>query len=413
MTRRPELRYYALRAVMTPGFMMPVSTLYLLANDVSYGTLGFAAAVTAAVTVLAEVPTGYASDRVGRRATVATSQVLFAAYPLVLALSPTRPGTLIAFAVLGLAETLQSGAVSAWCYDALDAVGRADEYTAVAGRGGAIRFATLAVTAVVGGVLYAVEPVYPIVAAAAMGGLGLPLALSLAATGEGERHRDDDADPLSPGEALATARRFLGKSAVRGFVVVVAATFAAARAVGSFVQPVAVDGLRPLLGGVTVAGAALPETAVLGVGYALFAASASVASEHASDVRTHLGTGPTLLAGTVTIGVAFMLPLAAPILVVPAMALHRATISVVVPLKNAYLNEQLAGVGRATVLSAASLVFAVAKVPVTALSGALADRAGPVPAVAALGGFIFTVTIVMHVVGRPVHEDRPATAPAD
>lgn len=413
MTRRPELRYYALRAVSTPGFMMPVSTLFLLAHGVSYATLGLAGAVTAAVVVLAEVPTGYVSDRVGRRATVATSQVLFATYPLVLVLEPNRPGTLVAFAVLGLAETLQSGAVSAWCYDALDAAGRADEYTAVAGRGSALRFATLAVTAVAGGLMYAVEPEYPIYAAVAMGALGVVFAASLSATGEESASAADHGGPLGPREAVRVVREFLWSPQVRAFLVVVAATFAAARSVRAFVQPVAVDGLDGLLAGASVAGHAVPETAVLGVAYAGFGAVASVASERASNVEAALGTGPTVLAATVVSGSVMLLPLLHPVLVLPAMFCHRGAASVLVPVKNAYLNDHIDGVGRATVLSGASLVVGVGKIPVTIASGALGDAAGPIVAIAALGGFVLAVTLGVHALARPVGGGARRPTPAD
>lgn len=419
MTARPERRYYALRAVSTPGFMMPVSTLFLVANGVSYATLGLAGAVSAAVIVLAEVPTGYVGDRLGRRATVALSQFLFAAYPLVLVLEPNRAGTLTAFAVLGLAETLQSGAVSAWCYDALDAAGRADEYTAVAGRGSAIRFATLAVTAVVGGLLYGVQPEYPIYAAVAMGGFGVVFAASLSATGESadrsDAGTDADADggPLGPLEALGVVREFLWSREVRAFLVLVAGVSAAARSIRAFVQPVAVSGLEPLLAGASIAGYAIPETAILGVAYAGFGVVASVASDRASDVEAALGTAGAVFAVTLLDGAVMLLPLLDPVLILPAMALHRGLVSVFAPVKNAYLNEQIDGVGRATVLSAASLVMGLAKVPVTIGSGVLGDAAGPVVAIAALGVLLLTLTVGVHALTRPVVEGEARPAPAD
>jgi MFS family permease len=506
MVARPERRYYALRAVSTPGFMVPVLTLFLVENDVSYATLGLAGAVTAAVVVLAEVPTGYVSDRVGRRATIATSQALFAATPLVLVTWPNRPGTLAGFAILGLAETLQSGAVSAWCYDALDAAGRADEYTAVAGRGSAIRFATLAATAVLGGLMYAVHPTHPIYAAAIMGTLGIGFALSLSPTGE-ETHRkrgesaaddteaDDPAaddteandpgptnpeaddpgptnpeaddpgptnpeaddsgatnpeaddsgatnpeaddsgatnpeaddpgptnpeaddsgatDPLGPREALVIVREYLWRPEVRWFLVIVAGVFAVGRSVKAFVQPVAVDGLEPLLAGVSVAGYPVPETAVLGVAYAGFAVAASVASEHANAIAARLGTARTVLAVTLIDGVVLLAVFAGPILVIPVMFVHRGAVSVLVPVKNAYLHEHVEGVGRATVLSATSLVVGLAKIPVTTASGVLGDVAGPTVAIAALGGFVLLVTIAVHAVATPVLTPTTEPAPAD
>lgn len=440
MVARPERRYYALRAVSTPGFMVPVLTLFLVANDVSYATLGLAGAVTAAVVVLAEVPTGYVSDRVGRRVTIATSQLLFAATPLVLVTWPNRTGTLTGFAILGLAETLQSGAVSAWCYDALDAAGRADEYTAIAGRGSAIRFATLAATSILGGLMYAVHPTHPIYAAASMGVLGIGFALSLSPAGE-EHHRsreasserdhadgdfdgsdnavdgsnDDvaDSDPLGPREALVIVREYLWQPEVRWFLVIVAAAFAVGRSVKAFVQPVAVDGLEPILADVAIAGYGVPETAVLGLAYAGFAVVASVASEHAHAIASRLGTARTVLVVTVVDGTVLLAVLASPVLVIPVMFVHRGAVSVLVPVKNAYLHEHVQGVGRATVLSATALVVGLAKIPVTIASGVLGDVAGPTVAIAALGGLVLVVTVAVHAVSTPIVTESAEPAPAD
>lgn len=415
MRARPERRYYALRAVSTPGFMVPVLTLFLVHHGVSYATLGLAGAVTAAVVVLAEVPTGYLSDRVGRRATIATSQGLFALNPLIIVTAPNRTGTLVAFAVLGLAETLQSGAVSAWCYDALDAADRSEAYRAVASRGSAIRFATLAVTAILGGLMYAVEPSHPIYAAALMGVLGVGFALSLDASGEEHTSRSTGVvdDPLGPREALTIAREYLWLPEVRWFLVIVATAFAVARSVKAFVQPVAVAGLEPLLAGVTVAGYPIPETAVLGVAYAGFAATASVASEHADAIATRLGTARTVLVVTVVDGAVMLAVLIHPVLVLPLMVLHRGAGSILVPVKNAYLHEHVDGVGRATVLSATSLVVGLAKIPVTTASGIVGDHAGPVTAIAALGGLLLVSTIGVHAFARPVKTTTEGPAPAD
>ncbi|MFD1644607.1 MFS transporter [Haloarchaeobius litoreus] len=406
--RTTVLKYYALRAVSTPGFMWPVSILYLVSHDVSYATLALAGAAAAVLTVVGEVPTGYVSDRLGRRNTIVVAQVLFGTYPLTLLFARSPPTVVAAFCLLGLAETLQSGAVTAWLYDALDAHDATARYTRVEGRGQAIRLAVLAVTMVAGGLLYALNPDLPFVASTVMGSTGALVATTLPATGEG-----DGSDHLGVREALTVVREHLLSRELRGFIALSSLAVAVGVSARSYVQPITVDAMSPLLAGVTVAGSPLPETAVLGVVYASFTGFGALLSDRAAGVEAWLGTRRTVLCSFLVDALAMCAVLVEPLLVVPMMFVHRGVVSVLGPVKRSYLNEQLESVGRATVLSAVSMVVSLVQVPVGLGGGVLADRLAPEVAVAALGALLLVTTVLAALSTPVVFEERETAAPAD
>ncbi|WP_435345289.1 MFS transporter [Haloarchaeobius sp. HRN-SO-5] len=408
-SERPTvLKYYALRAVSTPGFMWPVSIYYLVSHDVSYATLALGGAAAALLTVVGEVPTGYVSDRLGRRNTIVVAQLLFGAYPLTLLYARSPPTVVAAFCLLGLAETLQSGSVSAWLYDALDAHDATDRFTHVAGRGSAIRLWVLAATMVAGGLMYAVDPDLPFVASTVMGTTGALVVTTFPATGDG-----DDGDVLGVGEAVTVVREHLLSRELRAFVLLWALTAAVGQSARSYVQPITVDSLSPVVAGATVAGHPLAETAVLGVVYASFTAFGAVLSDRAAGIESRLGTRGAVLGSLAFDGVAMLAVFAEPLLVVPMMFVHRGVVSVLVPVQRNYVNRHAESVGRATVLSAVSMVTSVAKMPVGLAAGVVADALGPTVAVGGLGVVVLSAAVVAGLAGPVVVGGDSGATPAD
>jgi hypothetical protein len=74
-----------------------------------------------------------------------------------------------------------------------------------------------------------------------------------------------------------------------------------------------------------------------------------------------------------------------PLLAVPAFFLMRALLNATDVLKDRYLNDHAESVGRTTVLSAASMLFGLARVPFRVLSGTFGDLTSPIGAVGAVG----------------------------
>jgi MFS family permease len=112
-------RYYVYRTTTFPGFVFPVTTLFLLARDRSFSGIALAGSAGLVVGVLGEVPTGYVADQLGRRDTLLAAAVCHtfaqAGYLLVWSV----PAAVVVCAVTALAESLQSGTLDAWLYDAL------------------------------------------------------------------------------------------------------------------------------------------------------------------------------------------------------------------------------------------------------------------------------------------------------
>ncbi|WP_435361226.1 MFS transporter [Haloarchaeobius sp. DFWS5] len=405
--RTTVLQFYAFRAVTTPGFMWPVSVIYLVAHDVSYATLALGGAAMALLTVVGEVPTGYLGDRLGRRNTILVAQALFALYPLTLLYARTPPTVVGAFCVLGLAETLQSGAGSAFLYDALDSHGEADRYTHVEGRATAIRLWVLAATMVAGGFMYAVDTAYPFVASAGMGVAGFTVASTFPASGEAP----EGDDPLGVREAVDVIRNHLLKPELRAFVALVAVAAAVGRSARSYFQPIAVDSVTPLVADVTVAGATLPEPAVLGVAYASFTVFGALVSDRADTIESLVGPTTGVVAAFLFDAMAMLAVVVSPLFVLPMMVVRRVVISVTIPLQKSYVNRHTGAIGRATVLSAVSMLGAIARVPVGVAAGLGADRFGPTVVVGALGALLLTVTMLA-AVGSFGDERAPTDGPS-
>ena len=82
------------------------------------------------------------------------------------------------------------------------------------------------------------------------------------------------------------------------------------------------------------------------------------------------------------------------------------------PIASSFINDHVQSQGRAVALSAASMAYALFRLPLKPLSGVVADLSTPILAVAALGGFFLLSAVVLYVVEAPVGKPRERTAPA-
>ncbi|MFB6353478.1 MAG: MFS transporter [Halobacteriales archaeon] len=390
-------RYYAYQATATFGFVTPVFVLFLLLRDLTFAEIATLSALNWAVVTLGEVPTGYVGDRLGRRNSLLLSTALATASLLGFLLARS----LLAFAVLyglwALAIAFRSGAEGAWLFDALADRGAAGRYTAVKGRGGAVKRWVGAGAMLAGGLLYVVQPTWPFVAAAGLHGLGVPVLLALPAG----RH-EGDGDRPTVAAVMPTVRRTLTRPPLRSFVAYVALLVAAVGAAATYVQPVTVSVLEARLAGLAVHGYAVPEQATLGVLYAGFAAVEAAASDAAGAVEARFGRGRAILALVPSVGLVLVAAALAPVLAIPAFLAMRAGAAVVDPLASGYLNDRLRSAGRATVLSAASMGYAVVRLPLVVAAGVVADAAAPLVAVGLAGAVAVVGAAVVIAVERPV-----------
>lgn len=380
---RTILTYYLTRATGNPGFIWPVYLLYVLAHGVTYTQIGIIGTVQAIVVVGGEIPTGYVGDRIGRRNSLAVGSVLFTASAASYLIVETFLGFVLTFSLLSLGNAFISGSGDAWLYDTLKEQLDEGRFTHVRGRGGAIGNWSMTVTMIAGGLLYAVDPIYPFVAQTVMGGVNLLFTLVLPKnrqyTDEGE-----DTEQLTIIDALPVIRNQLSEPPLRSFIVYMSLFFGGLMVADAYVQPIAVSALETTFKG-GIMGTELPESATLGFLYASFTVVSAIASDRAGDIEEALGVRRSVLFIPVVIAVFYVFPVIVPIMAFPMFFVMKGSRSVIGPIANHHVNRHVESVGRATVLSAVSMVYSLARIPFAVGSGVVADIATPRVSVAALG----------------------------
>lgn len=383
-------RYFAYRATTYPGFVYPITTLFLLARSLSFSGIALAGAVAIVVGVVGEVPTGYLADRLGRRNTLVVAAVAHtfaqAGYLFVWSV----PAAMVVAALTALAESLQSGTLDAWLYDALAERDAADSYTDVFGRGESVRQYAGATMMVAAGPLYALDPTYPFYAMVVVNvGSVLSLLFLPAAAG----HREADAESFSPRVAVRTVRETLLGRELRSYVLFAALAVAAVRVWLEYLQPVAVDTL-----------AFAPGAAVGSVGllYAVFTVLTGAANARAAAIADRVGVRAVLLGGPLLTAVPFLAVAVAPWLALPAFVLMRPVGGVVRTVRSRYLNDRIDSNGRATVMSASALVFSVVRLPLLLGAGVVADAFSPYVALTAVSATFLAGAALLWAVEAPI-----------
>jgi MFS family permease len=420
---RVVLQYYLYRAASNPGFFYPIYVLFLVdVNGLSYTAVGLIGSVQAALVLVGEVPTGFVGDRIGRRNSLVVASALFLVSTLSFLVVTDVPGFIFSFGTISIASTFISGSGQAWLYDTLDERLDTSEFTRVQGRGSAAAQWSMAVTMIAGGLLYVVDPLYPFAAGAVVHAVSLVLVLTLpknrqysdrgsdeAGDGSDDGDASDD-EILTVFDALPLLRTKLSRPPLRSFVAFTALYAGAVMTADAYIQPVTLDAIRGSLAA-ALASVGLPEAATLGFLYSAFTVVSALAADRADDLESLLGTRGALLLVPVVIAVTFLLPAVVPVLAFPMFFVMKAGGAVFHPIAGQYLNDRLESVGRATVLSAVSMVEAVARIPYAVGSGVVADVFDVRVAVAVLGGTFLLGAVALELLGPGVAtDDTPAPA---
>jgi hypothetical protein len=399
-------RYYAYEATDTAGFVWPIFTLFLLLRGLNFTEIATLSAVMSVLVVAGEVPTGYVGDRIGRRNSLLLGRLAAVTSLLGFTVVTDFAGFLALYALWALTFTFASGTEEAWLCETLRERLDTDEFTRVRGRGRAVGSWAMAATMVVSGFLYAVNPEWPFVAAVLVGLASVGVLLTMPESGDGGR---------TPGlrEAVPVVRGALGRPGLRSLVLYVGLFYGVVSAADDLVQPIAVDAFDIYLDALPAAASGLPEEALLGFLYAGFTAVAGLASDNADRLENTLGTTRTVLLVPAVVAVCYLLPLAATAAAVPVFFLLKTGRAAVEPVAGQYLNDRVPSAGRATVLSAAAMVFALVRVPLKLLAGTVADAAGAVAGVAALGVAFLVLGGLLVAVERPAEEGMGAEKRAE
>ncbi|MFC4542056.1 MFS transporter [Halosolutus amylolyticus] len=396
----PILAYYLYQATDSVGFIWPVFTLFLLWKDLTYTQIGTLGAISALLVVAFEVPTGYVADRFGRRNALALGMAAMTASVAGFVVVDSFTGFVVLYAIWSIALSLQSGTADAWLYETLRDRTDEETFTRVRGRGGSVHHWVSAATMIAGGLLYVGHPTYPFVASAFLHGIGVVVVLSMPANAQFDR--SSPTETVGVRESLSILRTRFSNPSLRAFVLFVALFFALVSVADTYVQPITVDvlaGIDPMR---SIAGPTVPEEATLGVVYAGFAALSAIASYYAESVRDLFGLRTALLALPVAIAGLFLTPLVLGLLAIPVFFCMKGATALYRPLVNQYLNDRVESVGRATLLSAASMGYALVRAPLKPVAGYLADLTSPIVLLAAIGAGFVVVAVTMVVLASPV-----------
>lgn len=375
-------KYYLYQATMTFGFFSPIWVVFLLSRDLSYTQIALLGSLSAGISVVGELPTGYVGDRWGRRSSLLLGATLLAGSVYALAVVRSFAGFVVIYALWALGGAFRSGSGDAWLYDVLDERLDADRYTTVRGRGGAVNMTAGAASMLGAGALYAVDPALPFWIAGTVNVAGVLVLLTMPTVEPSPAGDGDDGDDLGVRETARVLRTELFAPNVRSVVLGVALFFGATVTADSFVQPIAVDHVDL-------------STAALGPLYTAFSLVAAVASYNADRVQSALGRRSALWVVPVVVGALLALPMVlAPIVALPVFFVLKASKQALHPIASGFINDNVDSAGRATVLSAASMCYAAVRFVLKPLGGLVADAFGPLSAFATVGAFLVAAVLV-------------------
>ena len=183
-----------------------VWVIYLIQDrGLTLGQVLYFEAAFAAMSVIAEVPTGMAADRWGRRPMLAAGSLAWAVAFLVFGLGETVPVLLASYVLFSLGQSLFSGADDAMLFDTLQALRRGGEFAHRAGRLNAVTGVAVAGFTILGGAMVHWTPLsWPMVISVVPSVVAAGAALVLAEPPQAERHTSY---LRTGGEALRRVRR--------------------------------------------------------------------------------------------------------------------------------------------------------------------------------------------------------------
>ena len=135
------------------GLTAPITVLLAQARGLSLGEVGVLFTVHGVLIVTLELPTGGLADVLGRRPVVVAGALLHIGSCLLFATATTFAGFLVGIGALGLGRVLDSGPAEAWYVDTVHRIDPAADVAPGLAKHGAADGGSLAVGAVVGGLL--------------------------------------------------------------------------------------------------------------------------------------------------------------------------------------------------------------------------------------------------------------------
>lgn len=393
-------RYYTYKATKAVELYRPIMYLYFSGpGELSFFQITILEAVYNLTTVLGEVPTGYLSDRIGRRNGLVLGTVLIAGTLFGLAQASSFPQFLVLYSLWSLGYTFRSGSEDAWLYDSLAGDGRS--FTDVRGTGESVALATGVVAAVVGGYLGGIDLTYPFIAAAGVTALGALVLLTVDDSGSAP-------DQTTLSATLRAVRTAFADRRMRSFIVLYYVLFSAVTYLTFiFLQP----RLETVAAGFGVAD---DVESLLGWYYAAISLTSALFTYRAEWIRERVGMSRWFLLVPLAVGLLLVGQWLVPVVAVGAFLLVRGLAEATRVFASQYVNDHIDSLGRATVLSAMSMVSGLTVIPFQLGSGALSDALSPGFALGVAGGVLVAGTLGVFLWRTPVNdEQRQPTAAED
>ncbi|MEZ3144742.1 MFS transporter [Halobaculum sp. MBLA0143] len=393
------VKFYLYMATLSNAFITPITVVYMQSKGVGLAGVGAVQALFWVGLTLAEVPTGYVSDRFGHRTSLFFATTTIGAAILGFWFADGVVGFGVVYLVWSVGITFRSGSLGAWLYDTLEARLSTDEFARVRGRGGSVVLGVSAAGSLAGAPLYEIDPLYPFVCTAALAGLGLVVLWTFPTADDHPASDETDgtgAETLEFVQAIRTARRHLTGRELRWFVAYTGALYVAHQVVSAFIQPAA------LASGLSVA--------QLGPLYAAITGLSAVASWLSGTVERRLGVRGWFTLAPLLVGVPLLVTAVSPLAALPAIAGVRFVDKLSGTLRKQYINDRVSSVGRATVLSAVSMVFGVVTVPARVLGGVVGDGFSVFVTFAGVGVVVLLVAGGIHATREPFVERTQSRA---
>ena len=170
---------YLVKIAKWMNLVMPVIVLFYKSNGLTMKDIFLLQSVYSLTLMTLEIPTGYFADRVGRKSSILFGSMLgFTGY-LVYSFSFGFWQFVIAEVILGVSQSLVSGADSAMLYDTLASAKQSDRYTRLEGRVTSIGNFGEAFAGIVGGILAVSSLRTPFFVQTCVAMIAIPAALML------------------------------------------------------------------------------------------------------------------------------------------------------------------------------------------------------------------------------------------
>lgn len=338
--------------------MIPVLVLFYQSKGLSMTDIMFIQAVFSAVMVIAEVPSGYFSDVLGRRRTMIIgtlcSTIGFAIY----AFAKGVMGFLLAEVVLGIGISFISGTDSAMLFDSLAETGEQSQSLQKEGRQLSFGNFSESAASVIGGFLAMITLDTPLYVQAFFTSLSVPLAFMLV---EPKRHAYSAEHGTIKGILQIVYEAIVSHKQLRIMIILSGIVSAGTLTMVWFVQPLMKEAGVPLW--------------LFGIAWASLNATTGFASLKVHTIEKRFGTRTLYMILSIALAIAYFLVGTVTLWLLPFLLIFSAIRGIGNPVSATYINNLVSSDKRATVLSVRWLVTRIIFVIIGPIMGYIADIA--------------------------------------